>query len=97
MLSLISGRRSQDCEGTTRRDFLRVGTLGLGSLTLADLMRSRATAAKAGTPTRNTSVIWVWLSGGPTHVETFDPKRCIFSRDLHEVSGVRSSISVFSI
>ena len=74
MLSLISGRRSQDCEGTTRRDFLRVGTLGLGSLTLADLMRSRATAAKAGTPTRNTSVIWVWLSGGPTHVETFDPK-----------------------
>ena len=74
MLSLTSKRRSRDCEGTTRRDFIKVGSLGLGTLTLADLMRNRAEAAKAGISTKDTSVIWVWLSGGPTHVETFDPK-----------------------
>ncbi|MFP6753036.1 MAG: DUF1501 domain-containing protein [Pirellulaceae bacterium] len=71
MLSITSSRRSRDCEGTTRRDFIKVGALGMGSLTLADLLRQRAEAATA---TMDTSVIWLWLSGGPTHVETFDPK-----------------------
>ncbi len=71
MLSIITSRRSRDCEGTTRRDFIKVGTLGMGSLTLADLLRRRA---EASTTTMDTSVIWLWLSGGPTHVETFDPK-----------------------
>src|SRR5437879_1547632 len=36
--------------------------------------RVGARAAALGTPTRNTSVVWLWLGGGPTHVETFDPK-----------------------
>jgi hypothetical protein len=74
MLSFFRSRKSRDCDGTTRRDFLRVGTLGLTGVMLPDLLRSRAAAASAGQPTRNTSVVWLWLSGGPTHVETFDPK-----------------------
>ncbi len=74
MLSFITGRGSRNCEGTSRRDFLRVGTLGLGALTLPQLFASRAEAAAAGHATNDTSVIWLWLSGGPTHVETFDPK-----------------------
>jgi hypothetical protein len=48
--------------------------LGMGSLTLSDLLRSRAEAASAGVSTSNKSVVWLWLGGGPTHVETFDPK-----------------------
>src|SRR5262249_43600581 len=48
--------------------------LGLGGWTLADLLRARAAAAATGQSTRNTSVVWLWLGGGPTHVETFDPK-----------------------
>jgi hypothetical protein len=48
--------------------------LGLGALTLPQLLRSRAEAAAAGHAAKDTSVIWLWLSGGPTHVETFDPK-----------------------
>jgi hypothetical protein len=43
-------------------------------LTLSDLLRSRAEAASAGVSTSNKSVVWLWLGGGPTHVETFDPK-----------------------
>lgn len=74
MLDFVFKRRSGDCEGTSRRDFLRIGTLGLGALTLPQLLQARASAAAAGQTVKDTSVIWLWLSGGPTHVETFDPK-----------------------
>src|SRR5437763_6916668 len=74
MLQLWSNRRQTDCNGTTRRDFLKIGALGMGGLMLPDLLRARARAAEQGRPTRNTSVVWLWLSGGPTHIETFDPK-----------------------
>lgn len=74
MLTVWGKRQETDCEGTTRRNFLRVGTLGLGGLSLGGLLRSRAEAASRGGLTKDTSVVWVWLGGGPTHIETFDPK-----------------------
>ncbi len=74
MLSFLTGKQRGNCEGTSRRDFIKVGSLGLGSLALPDLLRARAQASAAGELTKETSVIWVWLGGGPTHVETFDPK-----------------------
>src|SRR3989440_7970715 len=74
MLNLWGSRKGTDCDGTTRRDFLKVGALGATGLMLPDLLRARARAAAQGQPTRNTSVVWLWLSGGPTQVETFDPK-----------------------
>jgi hypothetical protein len=74
MLNLLSQRRKTACDGSTRRDFLRAGTLGMGGLLLPDLWRARARAAAQGQATRNTSVVWLWLGGGPTHIETFDPK-----------------------
>jgi hypothetical protein len=43
-------------------------------LGLPELLRARAAAATQGQPVKETSVIWLWLGGGPTHVETFDPK-----------------------
>jgi hypothetical protein len=55
----------------TRRNFLQAGVLGLGGLSLADLGRLRAAGTTAG---RDTSVILFWLSGGPGHMETWDPK-----------------------
>ncbi len=74
MLNLFTPRKDRNCEGTTRRDFLKIGTLGVTGLCLPDLLRARAAAVKAGLPAKNTSVVWLWLGGGPTHVETFDPK-----------------------
>ena len=74
MLTFETGRRYRDCEGNTRRDFLKVGTLGASTLTLGNLLRARSEAAGINAPLADTSVIWVWLGGGPTHVETFDPK-----------------------
>lgn len=74
MLNLWGNKTRKDCSGMNRRDFLTVGTLGVAGLTLPDLLKARAAAADVGQATRDTSVIWLWLGGGPTHVETFDPK-----------------------
>src|SRR5215510_1557648 len=74
MLNLWGSQFRSDCEGTSRRDFLRIGALGMTGLTLPGLLRLRQAAANQGRTTKDTSVIWVWLGGGPTHVETFDPK-----------------------
>ena len=74
MLDLVFGRSRKNCEGTSRRNFLRVGGLGLSSVSLGNLLQQKARAAEQGIRTSDKSVIWLWLSGGPTHVETFDPK-----------------------
>ncbi|MGE3806823.1 MAG: DUF1501 domain-containing protein [Gemmataceae bacterium] len=55
---------------STRRNVLSAGLLTLGGLTLPDLYRVRAAR---GTP-RKTNVILFWMSGGPGHMETWDPK-----------------------
>lgn len=74
MLRLVDRNSSRNCAGSTRRDFLRVGSLGVAGLTLPNLMRAKAMAGAEGSEIKNKSVIWLWLSGGATHVETFDPK-----------------------
>src|SRR5262245_37160054 len=74
MLTIWGERHGKDCEGTTRRNFLRVGTLGLTCLSLSNLLQSRAAVASSGALPKDTSVVWVWLGGGATHIETFDPK-----------------------
>jgi hypothetical protein len=74
MLNLWGRRYGSDCEGIHRRGFLKVGSLALSGLTLPTLMKARADAAAAGRSVKDTSVIWLWLAGGPSHIETFDPK-----------------------
>jgi len=51
-----------------------VGAIGATALTLPNLLRSQAAASASQQSINKKSVIYVWLSGGPTHVETFDPK-----------------------
>jgi uncharacterized protein (DUF1501 family) len=58
---------------TSRREFLRAGLAGFGSLALPGLLRLRA-AAGAVTSTERTAVIIVWLRGGCSHLDTYDPK-----------------------
>jgi hypothetical protein len=70
----VLGHSYPTCDGLTRRSFLRVGFLGLAGLTLADHLRLRAAAAKAGSPTKDTSVILLWLGGGPSHLDMYDLK-----------------------
>ncbi len=69
----ISGESARDCDGLTRRSFLQVGVLGVGGLALPEFFRLRAEGASVG-PGAERSVILFWLSGGPGHMETWDPK-----------------------
>ncbi|MEX0702928.1 MAG: DUF1501 domain-containing protein [Planctomycetales bacterium] len=74
MWTLNGSRRRRDCDGHSRRDFLKIGALGTTGLSLPGLLAGRATAAREGRPVKDTAVVWLWLGGGPTHIETFDPK-----------------------
>src|SRR5262249_1763550 len=55
----------------SRRDFVKAGVLGSAGLSLADLLRHEA---KATTPHRDRSVIILWMRGGPSHIDMWDPK-----------------------
>src|ERR1051325_3749650 len=67
-----------DDRGLTRRSFVQGGILGVGGLTLAELLAGRASDAATNPslarPANDTAVILFWLSGGPGHMETWDPK-----------------------
>ena len=65
-----------NCAGMPRRDFLQLGLGAVMGLGFTDLLRCRASAAAAAGQARpaQTNCIRIWLYGGPTHYETFDPK-----------------------
>jgi hypothetical protein len=74
MLDLFTGT-SQDCTGATRRQFLSIGGLSVLGLTLPGFLRLRQLAAAAGVPAqKQVNCILLWMQGGPSHVDTFDPK-----------------------
>ncbi|MBL6765043.1 MAG: DUF1501 domain-containing protein [Verrucomicrobiae bacterium] len=59
------------CDGHDRREFLQLGFLSALGLSATDLLRLET---QGGTPARAKSCILIWLDGGPTHIDTFDPK-----------------------
>jgi Protein of unknown function (DUF1501) len=68
-------RSRTDCEGFHRRDLLRVGSAGLLGLSLPDVLRSRSLGQAAATSRKvATGVIQIWLSGGPSTIDIWDPK-----------------------
>ncbi len=91
MLTMRSAREGPNCDGLSRRNFLRAGALGIGGLTLAHLLESRAAASQAGQSTKQKSVVFLWLGGGPTHVETFDPKMSAPS-EFRSVTGAVQTV-----
>src|SRR4051812_15916425 len=58
----------------SRRTFLRAGMLGSAGLTLGDLLRAEARTSGAGTAGRRPSAIILWMRGGPSHIDMWDPK-----------------------
>ncbi len=66
---------ARSCSGPlSRRSFLEAGSLALGGLTLADVLKSRAAAKESGAQANDNAVILIWLQGGPSHMETYDLK-----------------------
>jgi hypothetical protein len=74
MFRLDLGRTRGYCDGLSRRSFLQLGVAGMASVGLPQLLRAKETVrAKTGT-TKNTSVILIWLDGGPSHLDMYDMK-----------------------
>lgn len=74
----------------SRRDFLSVGSLGLLGLGMRDYLQ--AAEAKAPSKAKANSVILFWLEGGPSHIDTFDPKPNSNFRPIStNVAGVQFS------
>ncbi len=78
MLSIRDRHCDHTCQGFSRREFLRIGGLSLfGGASLPSLLNSRAQAANGygtGKPVTGKSVVLLFLQGGPSHIELFDPK-----------------------
>src|SRR5216684_8054375 len=74
MLELLTGN-SVDCTGVSRRQFLCLGGLSVFGLSLSGFFKLQRLAADAGkSPRSNVNCILLWMQGGPSHVDTFDPK-----------------------
>ena len=71
----INGSAHRTCDGVSRRNFLQVGAFGAG-LTLAGALRVQAAKKESapGKPTKLKSAIFVYLGGGPSHMDMYDPK-----------------------
>jgi hypothetical protein len=79
-------------DGFNRRAFLRVGALTLGGLTLPQLLAARAAAESSGS-LADRSVIFLFLHGGPSQIETFDPKMSAPAETRSATGEVKTSLS----
>ena len=71
MFRVEAGCRTTRCDGVSRRSFVQIGAAGIGSMSLSSILRARESSAQQK---KDTSVILIWLDGGPSHHDTYDPK-----------------------
>ncbi len=71
MLTIYGKATNRFCNGTSRRNFLRIGALGFGGLSMPQLLRAEAAQGRGHT---SKSVIMVYLPGGPPHQDMYDLK-----------------------
>src|SRR5881397_1673710 len=70
MLTIL-GPKQRFCDGVSRRNFLRIGALGLGGLALPQLLQAES---QMGIRRSHKAVIMIFLPGGPSHQDIFDLK-----------------------
>ena len=95
----LNGRAREGLTVFSRRGMLKAGLAGMAGLSLPDLLRVRAEAASSGRAmSRGKSVILLWMAGGPSHIDTWDPKpdapreiRGPFGTIATKIPGVRLS------
>jgi hypothetical protein len=71
MLTISAQAHGRFCDGVSRRDFLRIGGLALGGLSLPQILRAEA---QSGVTKSHKAVIMIFLPGGPSHQDIFDLK-----------------------
>src|SRR5580765_4701630 len=96
---VIPGRRCHTCEGPTRRELLRSGSIGLFGLNLANFLalQKNAQAATKFDGARGfgaaKSVIVIFLQGGPSHIDIWDPKPDAPANIRGEFKPIKSNVS----
>jgi hypothetical protein len=93
MLTIL-GKRQRFCDGVSRRNFLRIGALGLGGLALPQLLRAEA---GSGIGRSHKSVIMIYLPGGPSHQDLFDLKMDAPSEIRGEFSPISTNVAGIQI
>ena len=101
---VIPGFAGKDtCDGVTRRDFMRVGGSAIMGFGVADLLAASARANQTGSSGgpgfgKAKSVIMIYLQGGPSHLDLWDPKpdapaknRSIFKPISTKINGLQFS------
>jgi hypothetical protein len=74
MLRIEAGQASKYCDGVSRRHFVQIGLAGMASVGLPQILRAREASTSLGMPRKDTSVILLWLDGGPGHMDMYDMK-----------------------
>ena len=71
----VLGSHYRNCDGLSRREVLRVGSLAVGGVALPGLLRRKAeAAARSSGPVTETAVIQIFMGGGPSHIDMYDLK-----------------------
>lgn len=91
MLSL-SGRPSRLCSGVSRREFLRVGGLAVGGLSLPQLLAHSRDSRPALATTKAKSCLLIFMDGGPSHLEMWDLKPDAPIEVRGEFKPIKSSV-----
>src|SRR4029450_1939114 len=71
MLTIYDRNRSRFCDGVSRRNFLKIGALGLGGLPLPQLLHAESQMVLRRS---HHAVTLIFLPGGPSHQDIFDLK-----------------------
>lgn len=74
MFRVEMGRTRRYCDGMSRRSFVQLGVAGMASAGLPQILRAKEQSQALGTSAKNTSVILIWLDGGPSHLDLYDMK-----------------------
>jgi hypothetical protein len=74
MFRIEAGGVQKYCDGISRRSFVQIGVAGMTSVSLADVLKAKEDSRTSGKPQKDTSVILLWLDGGPGHLDTYDMK-----------------------
>lgn len=91
MLTIASQRRVAKCDGVSRRQFFKLGSLCVGGLSLADLLRLEAQGL-ASRRDSSKAVIMVWLEGGPSHIDMYDLKPKAPAEIRGEYQPIRTNV-----
>jgi hypothetical protein len=74
MFRIDAGHTGKYCDGLSRRSFVQLGVAGMATAGLSRVLQAKDEAAAAGRAKKDTSVILLWLDGGPGHMDMYDMK-----------------------